>query len=97
MDNITEFPAPPKTEWMIGPFEEYRVMVEGRVIPKLTAYKDGNLIGLVVDKRFSISLPEDQAKTVAWLVANALAIGAGYSHLGAESKDQPFAPLGKQL
>ncbi len=100
MGDVTEFPTPPKkekAEWLIGPFEEYRVMVQGRVIPKLTAYKDGDKVGLVVDQRFSASFSEDQAWQVAWLLANALAIGAGYPHLGAESKDQPFAPLGTKL
>lgn len=82
---------------MVGPFEEFRVIVEGRLIPRLTAYKDGEKIGLVVDNRFSVSLSERDARSVAWLVANALAIGSGYSHIGAMNKDQPFAPIGQEL
>ena len=90
-------PADPEN-WMIGPFEYHQVMIDGRVIPRLTAYRDGDMkIGLVVDGRFSQSLPVEMAHGVAWLLANALAIGEGYSHLGAENKDMPFAPRGHEL
>ena len=99
MTEIVQFPQPTKqlSEWLIGPFEEYRVMVDGRIIPGLTGYQDGDRIALVLDHRFSVSLPESDARSVAWLVANALAIGQGYSHAGAENKDMPFAPRGHAL
>jgi hypothetical protein len=108
-DNIVEFPPPPQSplsppepqpqppDLLIGPFEEWRVIVEGRIIPKLTGYHDGDKIGLVLDHRFSASFAPDDARQAAWLIANALAIGEGYSHLGALTKEQPFAPIGAQI
>ena len=52
----------------------------------------GEHIELVLDQRLGADVPRRYAQSVAWLVANALAIGKGYSYLGAESKDMPFAP-----
>lgn len=97
MINVTalEQPKPPRV--LIGPFETYRVQVDGRIIPRLTGYREGDKIALVVDGRFSASFREDDAQQAAWLIAQALAIGAGYSHLGAENKDQPFAPQGAEI
>ena len=91
-DKVLQFPerqgAP---EFMIGPFQEWRVVLEGKLIPHLTAYKDGDDIGLVLDNRLSISVPKDRAYDVAWLLANALAIGAGYACFTADEKFKPFA------
>ena len=77
---------------LVGPFQEWRVVVEGRSIPRLTGFHDGNKIALVVDGRYSASFSEADARCAAWLIAQALAIGAGYSNLAAETKDRPFAP-----
>lgn len=83
-----EFPP-----FMVGPLIRYEVNIEGRVIPKLTAIPDGeNRISLVVDGRFSASVPEEYATSVAWLLAQALAVGAGYASLNSETKERPFAP-----
>lgn len=70
----------------------YNVIVEGRQIPGLTMYEVGDKICLEVDNRLGVDFPRDLAPQAAWLVANALAIGAGYPHLGAPSKEMPFAP-----
>ena len=80
-------------EFLIGPFKEWHVQVEGRLIPRLTGFRDGDKIAIVVDGRFSHSFAKDDAYQAAWLIANAMAIAEGYSHLGSEKKDQPFAPL----
>lgn len=93
-ENVTSFPAAKPLEFMIGPFSEWRVQIEERIIPRLTAFKDGDKIGLVIDNRFSHSFAKEDAYQAAWLLAQALAIGGGYTHLGAESKEQPFAPIG---
>jgi len=93
MDNVTELKQPKPLDPLVGPFApQYRVIVDGRAIPKLTGFRDGDLTALVLDGRLSISVPPELAHQVAWFAANAMAIGAGYSHLGAETKDQPFAP-----
>lgn len=97
VDNIVKFPEPPPAELLVGPFNEWRVQVDGRIIPRLTGFHDGDKIALVLDHRFSHSFNKDDAYSAAWLIANALAIGEGYSHLGAESKAQPFAPRGVSL
>lgn len=91
-DNVTQLPKREPLDPLVGPFEYHKVVVEGRAIPGLSGYRDGDLTALVLDNRLSISVPPELAHQVAWFAANALAIGAGYSHLGAESKDRPFAP-----
>lgn len=89
---------------LVGPFEVYQVIVEGRAIPRLTGRKPSEYqTTLTVDDRFSATFTDDAAAQAAWLISQAMAIGAGYSHLGALSKDQPFAPgcvgiaLGEEL
>lgn len=95
-DNVTQFPKPPEkpVEFLIGPFEEFRVIVDGRAIPKLTGHREADgRVWLTVDHRLTAYFSSDEdAYQAAVLAANAMAIGAGYSHAGAESKDMPFAP-----
>ena len=98
MSNIVQMPPPEKpAELLVGPFKEWRVQVDGRIIPRLTGYRAGDKIALVVDGRFSASFAEDDARQAAWLIAQAMAVGEGYSHLGAPNKEQPFAPMGAEI
>jgi hypothetical protein len=97
MADIIDMPKGTLTGLLVGPFEQWRVMVDGRVIPRLTGRKNGDRIDLIVDGRFSASFSESDARQAAWLIAQAMAIGEGYSHLGAESKDRPFAPKGFEI
>lgn len=98
MDNVVQLPPQSKApDLLVGPFQEWRVQVDGRIIPRLTGFHDGDKIALVVDGRFSASFTEDDARQAAWLIAQAMAVGEGYPHLGADSKKQPFAPLGMGL
>jgi hypothetical protein len=98
VDNVTNFPAPPgKKPWHIPFSEPDQVIIEGRFIPKLGARDEGDEVCIILDGRFAINGPKELGSTVAWLVANALAIGEGYSHLGAETKERPFAPIGTQI
>lgn len=66
-DNITPFPEPPKQpDLLIGPFEEYRVIVDGRLMPHLTGYRDGDKYWLVVDHRLASGpFDEEQARQAA--------------------------------
>ena len=97
-DNVVQFPPTSKRpDLLVGPFEEWRVQVEGRIIPRLTGFRDGDKIALVVDRRFSASFATDEAYSAAWLISQALAIADGFTHLGAEAKNGPFAPLGMQI
>ena len=97
-DNIVDFPpseAPP--ELLVGPFSVWRVMVDGRIIPRLTGFHDGDKIALVVDGRFSASFSPADAYQAAWLIAEAFAIGEGYSSMNALNKERPFAPIGNAI
>jgi hypothetical protein len=95
MSEVVQFPSKEEDTFLIGPFEEYRVLVDGRHIRGLTGSRmaDGS-VQLHVDNRFcGIFSTEVDAKQAAYLIANAWAIGSGYSHAGAESKDHPFAAI----
>ncbi len=96
-DKVVQFPPREPPHLFIGPFTENRVVVDGRVIPNLTGRQEGDFAELVLDRRFGITVPIELAHGVAWMIANALAIGAGYSHLGAETKDRPFAAIAMKL
>lgn len=93
MTNVTDFPTPEPKPWHMPYHEADRVIIEDRMIPKLTAKDEGDEVSIILDGRLSISVPKALGHQVAWLVANALAIGQGYSHLGGQTKDLPFAPL----
>lgn len=98
MTNVVQMPPVPKpADILVGPFDQWHVQVDGRIIPRLTGFPEGDRIALVVDGRFSASFAKDDAYQAARLIANALAIAEGYSHLGAETKDRPFAPQGMQI
>lgn len=98
VDNIVHLPpSEPIPDLLVGPFKTWKVRVEGRIIPGLTGFPDGDKIALVVDGRFSASFSKEDAHSVAWLLANALAVGAGYPWLGAPNKDSPFAPEGHEI
>lgn len=94
MDNVVNFSTEETPPLLIGPFEVYHVVVDGRIVPNLTGRKnhDGS-VSLVVDRRFCGDFPSEKiAFQAAWLIAESMAITAGYSHFAAETKDQPFAP-----
>jgi hypothetical protein len=94
-DNVTDFPSPPKQpDLLAGPFDEWRVIVDGRVMPLLTGFREGDAFWLVVDHRFACGpFPtEEIARQAARLAGQAMAVMAGYPHLGADGKSQPFAP-----
>ena len=70
----------------------YTVVVEGREIPKMRMTERNGMVSLQLDGRWEIDLPPALAPQVAWMVANALAVGQGYAHLGSPNKERPFAP-----
>jgi hypothetical protein len=91
-DNVHHLPARDVPDPLHGPFEEFRVVVDGRHIRGLTGRHIGDETEIVVDHRFSTTVPRDRAYDVCWLIAQAMAVASGYPHLAADSKDQPFAP-----
>lgn len=68
------------------------VFVDGRKIPKMRCIEQGDNIEIILDERFSYTFHKDVAYLAANFAAQAMAIGAGYSYLGAPNKDMPFAP-----
>lgn len=96
MNNIVDFPPPAGPDGprsIIGPpASGNHVIVDARVIPRMTATETADGIEIVLDRRFAIVVSRDDAYPVAWMIAQALAIGQGYSSVRAESRDQPFAP-----
>lgn len=97
MSNVLSFPTATTESLLVGPFEEYAVRVEGRSIPGLSGRERDGETDLIIDSRFCITVPNDLATVVAWGLAQALAVGAGYPSLSATSKDRPFAPLMGEL
>ena len=78
----------------IGPFtEKHKVSVDGCVVRGLTVEPcDNGEWWLVLDGRFGVQAPEEELKKYIWLIANALAIGAGYTYHGPNAKiSNPFA------
>lgn len=71
----------------VGPFQEYHhVTVDGYKVPRLLWFpakgaNDGTGM-LVLDERFGVECSEDEVQKWAWIIANAMAIGNGFSSFG---------------
>lgn len=98
-NNVTQFPPPPDPPpLLIGPFQTYHVVVDGRIIPRLTGWTKGDKTWLCVDRRFGGGFStEEDARQAAYLIANAMAVAEGYAWVGAENKDRCFAPKSMQI
>ena len=71
----------------IGPFSEWKIKLDGYRVPHLSGrVDDKGMFHLCLDERFGAEIPEQYAHQVVWLIANALAIGAGYSCFGDNSQ-----------
>lgn len=68
------------------------VIWQGRVVPKLKAIDQGAEIMFILDNRLGWSFPREWAFHALDMMANAMAIGAGYPCFTAEEKFKPFAP-----
>lgn len=69
----------------IGPFEVHRLRLDGFRIPKLEGQLINGMWYFALDERFACEVPEIYGQGVATMIANALAIGAGYSCFGENS------------
>lgn len=67
--------------------EAHEVTIDGFAVPRIEAkeIEHGTLCNIVLDGRFGATIPAGVALEVIWLLANALAIGAGYSCHGENS------------
>lgn len=71
----------------VGPFSVWKIKLDGFAVPFLTGREDENgMFHLCLDDRFGIEIPKEYAHQVVWLIANAHAIGAGYSCFGENSQ-----------
>lgn len=70
----------------IGPFELYRIVVDGYQVPHLTGRPIDGMWHFTFDSRFGCDVPEKYAHGVAWMIANAMAVGAGFTCFGENSK-----------
>lgn len=95
--SVINFPADKPLDPLFGPITHNAIVVDDRLIPLLTGYREGHNTALVVDGRFTVSIPNEFAYQVAWLLAQAIAVASGYSHLGAANKECPFAPEVRQV
>lgn len=70
-----------------------QVTIDGFAVPRVEAWEsdDGIDCHITLDGRFGAVVPAVHAQQVIWLLANALAIGAGYSCHGENSI--PVNPL----
>lgn len=99
MSNVTELPSQPDMAGqMKGPKSvHHAVIVDGRVIPNLGMVEHGQEVEFILDGRFSYSFPREFALLAAAFAAQSQAIGAGYPHLNAASRERPFAPQAMQM
>ena len=67
---------------------EHAVTIDGFACPKIEAREIDNGVNasITLDGRFNIIVPAENAHGVIWLIANALAIGEGYSCHGENSQ-----------
>jgi hypothetical protein len=83
---------------IVGPIRQGTdVIIEGRAIPRMHCFEREHETEIILDGRLSFTFPREWAYLAACMAANAMAVGAGYSSLSAESKDRPFAPRCVQL
>lgn len=66
----------------IGPFGINRLTIDGYQIPKLSGVLRNGIWSFTLDHRFGCDVPELYGESVAWMIANAMAITAGYSCFG---------------
>jgi hypothetical protein len=78
----------------VGPFkkEYYAITVDGYEVPYVEGRKDSKgQWSLLLDGRFSIDVTEDELNRWMWILANGMAVAAGYTHHGEGSKQHnPF-------
>ena len=95
MSDVIQFPekANDVVPEMIGPQAVGNsVVIDGRIIPNMMCIDRGKEIEFILDSRFSYTFPRELSYLAAAFAAQAMAIGAGYPFLGAESREMPFAP-----
>lgn len=73
-----------------GPFHEhYRVSLDGHAVPLVElSWNSDDTLELVLDRRFGLTCNQEELQKWLPIVANAMAIGAGYSCHGENSVER---------
>jgi len=77
----------------LPPRQAREITIDGFAVPKIEAREtdNGTICHISLDGRFGATIRAEDAQQVLWLLANALAIGAGYSCHGENSRvSNPF-------
>lgn len=69
-----------------GPFVVHKLTLDGYRIPRLTGQVINGRWYFTLDERFGVDVPERDGAGVAMMIANAMAIGAGFSCFGENSQ-----------
>lgn len=69
-----------------GPFEVHKLTLDGYRIPRLAGRVIDGRWHFTLDERYGVDVPERDGTGVAMMIANALAIGAGFSCFGENSQ-----------
>lgn len=78
-----------------SPFK-YKITVDGFELPKVKGRKNSDgTWSFLLDERFEITVSENDVQSWLWIVANAMAIGAGYSCFGENSN--PLNPYARRM
>ena len=72
----------------LPPRTQREVTVDGYACPKIEAQEidNGTKCSITFDGRFNAVVPAENAHEVIWLIANALAVGGGFSCHGENSQ-----------
>lgn len=78
----------------IGPFEHHEVVVDGHLVPWLTAmpYEGGDRVDITLDQRFSLVLTTEEAGRVVPFLADAIAVASGEPCHPRPRHDPPLPP-----
>jgi hypothetical protein len=92
MDETYDVEPPTRGLESVGPFSVWKIKLDGFAVPFLQGREDDKgMFHLMLDERMGVEIPKEYANQVVWLIANAYAIGAGYSCFGENSiKANPF-------
>lgn len=72
---------------IIGPFDDYRVTLNGYRVPYLRAVRVNGTISLELDERIGCDIPDDErTMPIIDFIANAMAVAAGYTCFGENSQ-----------
>lgn len=92
MTNVTQLPGTQTLNPVGAARFGNHVIVEGRKIPRLAIVKTDVGFDLYLDDRYCIEVKAGDITQVTWMVAHAIAIGAGYMSISGKKHGVPFAP-----